>query len=1422
VPSHRDNAQLASDAQLITRVRAGDRGAFADLYSRHAGAASGLAHQFARSASEADDLVSEAFARVLDGMLEGKGTDTAFRAYLFTTLRNTAYDRTRKDKRLQFTDDIESHDVAVQGDDPVIADLESGFIGKAFAGLPERWQTVLWHLQVEGQSAAEVGVLLGMAPNAVSSLAFRAREGLREAYLQAHLAETAAERCRTTVDRLGAWTRGGLSKREKAQVDAHLDECERCTALAVELTEINSGLRGLLAPLLLGGAATGYLATLGPVAPLAQLGTLGAGTVVGGSAGTGGQAALGGSTGARHSATAAAKAGNWGPVTAIGGAVTVAAVVIVGIVLALTAANKAPNTAGDRGSVASTLPAAAGANGGANGGGNAGNGSGGNAGNGSGGNAGNGSGGNAGNGSGGNGPGGTGSGGNGPGGTGPDTHGPGTNGPGTNGSSGTGPGANGPGGTGPGTNGQGGTGPSETGPGTNGSGGTAPGANGPGVAGTGAAGGPSSGVGTGVAGLGPILPGQLGFYTPPNTAVLANPVTPSTGTSSTAAAPTGTASSGNPQNGVPVVPSSANNSTVSGSPGTDSPNSPSTQTVIPPLGPTASATGSSAATTASPATTISATGSTPATSNSLPTTPSSTTSATTGSTSTTGSTTSSVTAPAPLLEVTAGSTVSSGLLAGGSGVLTVELENSGGGPSASGQLMVVAVPPGFALDKPTLAAGLRRSSSAFVNSAASAPSCGPSGLRTITCALPAIAARQTLRITFGISTDPTAINGSIEVSVGGTGPSSIPVTVASGYKLVTLRATPLATRALNAVTLTAVTEAGVTDPGSLAIPMLIAPKMSIVRIVSATTGGAAPCAATADAFVCTAAAAVAGLQLQIQVEADAQSSGTAPVRDEGGRATTPTNTLDVAASTVSGYRSVFLVGPGHLLRAGSTDKATLRINVLPGVLDIQPIRFPTRFAGDLTVFGPLTGCTVAIATVVCIPTHTGETDFTLQFQVSSAAIGPQVPVDATVGNVPIPIQPDPAKPLSVDPKQSGYQSITLTAISNVPLQPGAVSALRLTAASWPNVTAPGPITLQLRLSTGLRIATASGCTNVAETFVCQPNSKGQVAATLTVVVLPTATTANSFPVRVLLDGGRSQLIGAGIAIAPRTAGKGMSLVGPFGANMAGAQTLECATGPSRRACAPDGKLVAATVPRTITTGSTNVISAVLTWAAGSPADVLDTDGNSLNTVTVTIDGVSAVVTGAPPSGVSDTVGKLYVRAADLLDYPVLAARLSVAGSHTVIVTDLRARKAAALRAPMAAWSLTSIWLSPDLTTRVVVRTSNANQALIAVNDARGKATLVEKAAAGKAGAVTDLWFTVWAPDPTAQKKLSFGGLRDVSLSVTGVEPGNPSIATGYEIVHPSLDTFTSIDRQQAAVFTDRPPGDDDLWIGPVLVIRSVA
>ncbi|MGW0523513.1 sigma-70 family RNA polymerase sigma factor, partial [Crossiella sp. NPDC003009] len=253
-------AEVPSDAELITMVRAGVTDGYGELYRRHVGSATAFARQLASAASEVDDLVAEAFTKVLDALRAGKGPELAFRSYLLTTLRNIAYERHRRAKPVTLSDDLGEVPDQVETQASVFEDIERSLAAKAFQRLPERWQAVLWYTEIEGHNPAEVAPLLGLNPNGVSALAYRAREGLRQAYLQVHLADTDNGRCRATVERLGAWTRSRLSKREAAQVEAHLDSCEQCRALAAELVDLNGALRAAAGPLVLGAGAAGYLA----------------------------------------------------------------------------------------------------------------------------------------------------------------------------------------------------------------------------------------------------------------------------------------------------------------------------------------------------------------------------------------------------------------------------------------------------------------------------------------------------------------------------------------------------------------------------------------------------------------------------------------------------------------------------------------------------------------------------------------------------------------------------------------------------------------------------------------------------------------------------------------------------------------------------------------------------------------------------------------------------------------------------------------------------------------------------------------------------------------------------------------------------------------------------------------------------------
>jgi RNA polymerase sigma factor (sigma-70 family) len=237
-----------TDAELLAHARRGDETAFAELYMRHESAARRLANSYAR-AGDPDDLVNGAFERVMQALRKGMGPTDAFRAYLFVTLRRLAADRIARSRDIPF-DEIpepvraQTHDELDAGERALIVD--------AYESLPGRWQTVLWHTAVEGRAPRELAPTLGMSANAAAALAYRAREKLRQAYLQAHLQTTPRPECEPHRSRLGAYVRDGLGPRDRKATEDHIDECSSCHGLVAELADVNRLLVRSLFPIFVG------------------------------------------------------------------------------------------------------------------------------------------------------------------------------------------------------------------------------------------------------------------------------------------------------------------------------------------------------------------------------------------------------------------------------------------------------------------------------------------------------------------------------------------------------------------------------------------------------------------------------------------------------------------------------------------------------------------------------------------------------------------------------------------------------------------------------------------------------------------------------------------------------------------------------------------------------------------------------------------------------------------------------------------------------------------------------------------------------------------------------------------------------------------------------------------------------------------
>lgn len=244
---------LKSDADLIAAVREGDTASYGVLYERHLVAAKRAASCLANSAAEREDLVADAFTRVLRALRDGGGPNEEFRAYLLVTMRNAAIS-THRGATVSLYANVPETYLPRPGGDPVLNKWDAMTAAAAFASLPERWRTVLWHTEVEDESPAEIAPLLGMRPNGVAALAYRAREGLRQAYLRAHLPDVESRECQATVAKLAGWVRRSVPVPLGRKISKHLEVCADCRTRAETLTRVNEELRASVAPILLGAA----------------------------------------------------------------------------------------------------------------------------------------------------------------------------------------------------------------------------------------------------------------------------------------------------------------------------------------------------------------------------------------------------------------------------------------------------------------------------------------------------------------------------------------------------------------------------------------------------------------------------------------------------------------------------------------------------------------------------------------------------------------------------------------------------------------------------------------------------------------------------------------------------------------------------------------------------------------------------------------------------------------------------------------------------------------------------------------------------------------------------------------------------------------------------------------------------------------
>ncbi|MEU6477117.1 hydrolase [Streptomyces sp. NPDC047017] len=249
-----------SDRRLVTRLRDPDGGhhAVALLLARHWRATYDYAAIcLATPGSSAAMVATAAFRRVL-GRPPCGALDGALRPRLLVAARETvrcwAADAAARAVLPELGRPSGGRGLrAVRSMTPEKRHLAE----RAFHGLPDAFQCLLWHTEVEADPISVPAGLLGIDPDTATGLLEQARERFRAGCVRAHRELAPTGECRFYNRLLDVpMRRGGALLPD---VQRHLRECGHCRYAADQLRHFPGGLGVLLAETVLGWGARRYL-----------------------------------------------------------------------------------------------------------------------------------------------------------------------------------------------------------------------------------------------------------------------------------------------------------------------------------------------------------------------------------------------------------------------------------------------------------------------------------------------------------------------------------------------------------------------------------------------------------------------------------------------------------------------------------------------------------------------------------------------------------------------------------------------------------------------------------------------------------------------------------------------------------------------------------------------------------------------------------------------------------------------------------------------------------------------------------------------------------------------------------------------------------------------------------------------------------
>ena len=172
-----------TDESLMILFQSGDRAAFTVLVRRHQGPLFNFALRYLRSSPVAEEVVQDAFVRVVQNAAEFKH-EARFSTWLYTIARNLCIDQTRK-RSLRRHPSLDEPKKAEEGDGPTLgeqtadgqASVERAVVSleirervaSAIDALPEEQREVFLMREVSNLPFKEIAENVGASENTVKS-----------------------------------------------------------------------------------------------------------------------------------------------------------------------------------------------------------------------------------------------------------------------------------------------------------------------------------------------------------------------------------------------------------------------------------------------------------------------------------------------------------------------------------------------------------------------------------------------------------------------------------------------------------------------------------------------------------------------------------------------------------------------------------------------------------------------------------------------------------------------------------------------------------------------------------------------------------------------------------------------------------------------------------------------------------------------------------------------------------------------------------------------------------------------------------------------------------------------------------------------------------------------------------------------------